>query len=79
MQWSISHGAPAPSGDMVESIETTEPRFSLINSGLSAARLSGISYLAEDLGAKAVDCLDLLRAPANGNHSRPGFEAGLDA
>ena len=77
MQWPISRGAPAPSGHMVESIETAEPRFSLIDSGLSAARLSGVSDLAEDLGAKAVDRLDLLWAPANGNHPRPGLEARL--
>jgi hypothetical protein len=64
---------------MVEPIETAEPRFSLIDSGLSAVRISGVSDLAEDLGAKAIDRRDLLRAPANGNHSRAGFEARLYA
>ena len=79
MQRPISRGAPAPSGDMVEPIETAEPRLSLIDGRLRATRLSGVSCQPEDLGTKTVDCLDLLQAPADGNHSRPGFEACLDA
>ena len=79
MQWPISRGTSTPSGDMVQSIETTVPRFSLIDSRLCATRVSGISYESEDFGSKAVDRLDLLRTPANGNHPCPGFEARLDA
>jgi hypothetical protein len=64
---------------MVEPIETAEPRFSFIDGGLGAARLSGVSYLPEDFGAKAIHRFDLLQVPANGNHSRPGLQARLDA